>query len=1067
MRKKKDIPIEEKSYAALFFILCGLLGLVTIWGFWDETVTRRPWKQIQKDFYQYEYEKTKIALERAKQDLPELPEPEQLDEKQSRKRLSELEKVVSDAKIQLDDALQERKFEQSQSDAINYKYQLALHKGSGHGADQAAQKWKKKLDEFDRRIGGELTEAVIKEQKNLVTAYNALATFYTENGHHEQALSELVRAKKYGSVDEALTEDINANMAVVVEAINASKVDKARHDTVATVQEKLDSLSGIKRTFVGSLLENPFTKTREIVQHYLQDFDYTADRCETCHFAADKSGYERFAKETFEIGESDEETEGDDAPKTVSYPLMHPRVKKGSETVLIDGDEAEPEDYELDEKGLMTFKNEDVVEFGAEIEVSYETDYDTVLRTHPHREVLLGKHPVKRFGCVPCHGGQGQALTVVSAHALDHKKEYWLTPVLGLDEHTGKSSDEHRGYMETNCRRCHSEVMMLDHPSPETGAPQDYAPNLSKGMAVFEDLGCHGCHAVEGYPILKELDKVGPSLAKVSSKVNSVDWLTGWIKNPSAYLPETKMPRLFPTDDMTKMVYLTNGRKREGIVRREPGSEIIFVRAGDGTEHIYSANEVVEIVDIVKSIAVYLEQMKDPELDQDDATFSTAPRAIAAGETLVKTVGCLSCHTVGGLGSDFAPALEGVGNKLRPNFLRQWIRDPKSFDPKTVMPDLRLSEREVNNVVAYLMSLKGTLPPPPQSEESYGDLQVKIDPELGKTYVQTYGCFGCHDIPGFENESKVGADLGEFGAKTVEELDFGDTTEIEHTWHGWTVGKITNPRRYQTRRIISRMPVFSEQTMSKENALALAVLLKSFQPEKYPLSYIHNLSNKAQHIDAGRRLVKKYNCQGCHELEGKGGDFVNVVAAHKGLDTLQAKQFAPPTLQAEGAKVYPEWLFAFLKEPTSIRYGLEVRMPTFGLSDEDATALVTYFSELSDEPFPYETIAPVATSRAEIRTGKQIFDALQCISCHPEQGETIPDGSDKTGRPDLALAKQRLKADWIIDWLKDPQSFQPGTAMPQAWPKIQGRHEPVGNFAGGDAEKQIQFVRDYMLSLGE
>ena len=1063
MRKKKDIPIEEKSYAALFFILCGLLGLITIWGFWDETVTRRPWKKIQKDFYQYEYEKTKIALDRAKQDLPQIPEPEQLDDK----RLSVLQKTVSNAKIQLDDALQERKFEQSQSDAINYKYQLALHEGAEHGANQVAEKWKQKLDEFDQRIGGELTEAVIKEQKNLATAYNALAEFYTEHGHHEEALSELSRAKKYGSVDEALTEEINTKMAVVVEAINASKADKAKHDTVAEVEEKFDSLSGIKRTFVGSLLENPFTKTREIKQQYLEDFDYTADRCETCHFAADKSGYERFAKETFEIGESDEETEGDDAEKSVPYQLMHPRVTKGSETVLIDGDEAEPEDYELDEKGLMTFKNEDVVEFGAEIEVSYETDYDTVLRTHPHREVLLGKHPVKRFGCVPCHGGQGQALTVASAHALDHKKEYWLTPVLGLDEHTGKSSDEHRGYMETNCRRCHSEVMMLDHPSPETGALQDYAPNLSKGMAVFEDLGCHGCHAVEGYPILKELDKVGPSLAKVSSKVNSVDWLTGWIKNPSAYLPETKMPRLFPTDDMTKMVYLTNGRKREGIVRREPGSEIIFVRAGDGTEHIYSANEVVEIVDIVKSIAVYLEQMKDPELDQNDATFSTAPRAIAAGETLVKTVGCLSCHTVGGLGSDFAPALEGVGNKLRPNFLRQWIRDPKSFDPKTVMPDLRLSEREVNNVVAYLMSLKGTLPPPPQSEESYGDLQVKIDPELGKTYVQTYGCFGCHDIPGFENEPKVGADLGEFGAKTVEELDFGDTTEIEHTWHGWTVGKVTNPRRYQTRRIISRMPVFSEQTMSKENALALAVLLKSFQPEKYPLSYIHNLSNKAQHIDAGRRLVKKYNCQGCHELEGKGGDFVNVVAAHKGLDNLQAKQFAPPTLQAEGAKVYPEWLFAFLKEPTSIRYGLEVRMPTFGLSDEDATALVTYFSELSDEPFPYETIAPVATSRAEIRTGKQIFDSLQCISCHPEQGETIPDGSDKTGRPDLALAKQRLKADWIIDWLKDPQSFQPGTAMPQAWPKIQGKHEPVGEFAGGDAEKQIQLVRDYLLSLGE
>ena len=88
-------------------------------------------------------------------------------------------------------------------------------------------------------------------------------------------------------------------------------------------------------------------------------------------------------------------------------------------------------------------------------------------------------------------------------------------------------------------------------------------------------------------------------------------------------------------------------------------------------------------------------------------------------------------------------------------------------------------------------------------------------------------------------------------------------------------------------------------------------------------------------------------------------------------------------------------------------------------------------------------------------------------SCHPEQGEVIPPGSDKTGRPDLALAKGRLKADWVIDWLKDPQSFQPGTAMPQAWPKIGGVHQSVDGFVVDDAEEQIRLVRDYLNSLGE
>ena len=79
----------------------------------------------------------------------------------------------------------------------------------------------------------------------------------------------------------------------------------------------------------------------------------------------------------------------------------------------------------------------------------------------------------------------------------------------------------------------------------------------------------------------------------------------------------------------------------------------------------------------------------------------------------------------------------------------------------------------------------------------------------------------------------------------------------------------------------------------------------------------------------------------------------------------------------------------------------------------------------------------------------------------------IPAGSNKTGRPDLALAKSRLKSDWIIEWLKEPQSFQPGTAMPQAWPNIGGEYQPVEGFADNDAEKQIRLVRDYLISLAK
>lgn len=1038
MRSKKEIPAESKSYSALFFILSGLLGLVTLWGFWSEMITRRPWKQIQQQFYQYEYEKTKAELENAKLTLPELLEQQEVDPKV----LRNLTKDVETAQVALDEALQERKFRQSESDAINYKYQHSLHEAKAHhtgGYGAEVEKWQKKLAELETLIEGDLTAAVLNAETVFADANKALAAFYQTNGDLQNALSTYLIAQKYKPTDAEITQGI----ATAQTELDSLQSDKAKHEAVARIEEKLDSLSGIKRTFLGSLLENPFHETRSIVQYYLEEFDYTADRCATCHFSADRSGYEKIAQETFEV-------EGD-GENLVVHRLKHANVKVGSESVVIDGFEAEEDEYTLDANGTLTFTDVDV--FG-EVEISYETGYRSVLQTHPHRDVFLAKHPVDRFGCTPCHGGQGQALTQDAAHALTHA-EYWLTPVLGLDEHTGRTSEETKGYMESNCRRCHDGVMMLDYINPKTGVRQDYSPNLTKGLALFEDLGCHGCHAVEGYSALDNIAKVGPSLAKVGSKVQDTAWLESWIKKPEAYLPNTTMPNFFPADGMSQVVYLKYGGKRTGAVTKTANG--IVIKTDDGTEHPYSDDYVLRIVDEVKSISAYLAQMTDTALDESRDTYSKSEMSIKAGEETVKTVGCLTCHAVDGLGSDFAPALDSVGTKVTANYLRQWISDPKAYDADTVMPSLRLSEKEIDNVVAYLMNLQRAMPS--AVSESIGE----VDVAEGEALVRTYGCFGCHEIPGFENESKVGADLGEFGAKTTEEFDFGDTVHVEHSWTGWTLGKITNPRRYQTRRITSRMPVFQ---INEEDAKALAVLLKSFQSIQYPLSYIHNRTEKLNQIDAGRRLVKKYNCAGCHEIEGIGGSYVDVVIAHEGLDAINAKQFAPPTLQSEGAKSYPDWLFAFLKHPSDIRYGLKVRMPTFGLSDAEATTLVKYFSALDDEPFPYETLEPPMSTRAELRVGKQIFDTLQCISCHPAKGEMILEGSDKAGRPDLSLAKERLKADWLIEWLKHPQAFQPGTAMPQAWPLVGGQHMPIEGYADDDAEKQIRLVRDYLISLG-
>ena len=57
----------------------------------------------------------------------------------------------------------------------------------------------KKLDEFESRIEGELTDAVLAAEQNLAAAYKDLADFYDANGYVEAALAEYLLVRKYNA----------------------------------------------------------------------------------------------------------------------------------------------------------------------------------------------------------------------------------------------------------------------------------------------------------------------------------------------------------------------------------------------------------------------------------------------------------------------------------------------------------------------------------------------------------------------------------------------------------------------------------------------------------------------------------------------------------------------------------------------------------------------------------------------------------------------------------------------------------------------------------------------------
>jgi len=903
VKKEADVPandpIVSRSTSGWMLVSALLLTISIAWALYDEALGQRPWKGMQREFvarYTRYLDSIKANAGKSESEIKESPEYQQLADAEKAARaevdpeIKQIDAEVALIQRKLDAVTDPFQNQRGRLTVINYNIETANGSAKDRYRKQAEAKMQEKVRVELPSDDGNSTRTQDFDYRQLEAFYNQLRD---------------KKAERLGDKAKLLK--------------TPSELAKKRDDYLK------NQLIGLGPVAIEGLKTKMANYDYSILGHQISVNAYNVvDRCEVCHAG---------------IREPVEMTPTNLAPG---------------------GPGGEP---------------------------------DSLARafvSHPNREVLQVHNPEK-FGCASCHWGNGRATTSEMKGHGRHR--FWLWPMFekeniqagcqqchARDRVTQGAEQLNLGrdlFMQRGCVGCHRyegfdrETDALAATRQQIGQLEDQIianekqsrAETTKSETVEDEnevkrlLASAESLRVTNSLLAARIDqlnlqakyqmqdqkKVGPNLKDVRVKLRK-EWLPVWLENPQAFRPGTKMPT--------------------------------FWRFGHLPEDTLGApHPDKDSAEQIKAIAAYLWQegfdSKLPQQQQGDKTH---------GKELFETRGCLACHSIGEgdnkLGGDFAANLQRVGEKANFDYIVRWIHNPRErvapycpkekrdltpedyakkglpfeFDTElhsrcpndgeelqvqnmTVMPNFRLSEQDSRDIATYLFSLSS--PPSYAPADFVNDANLKTK---GRDLIKQYGCAGCHEIRGFEEEQRIGKELTVEGATPIERLDFALLTKhaeegedplklreenTEHKpWYnhkGFFERKVWRPSIYDEGKEKDpkdrlRMP---QPYLTPEWRTALTTfLLGSVGTEgaNVPSTLFYNPQDqRRQDIQNGWWVIKKYNCMGCHQVQVGQKSIVQDLPFYQ---TPEGKDLLPPRLTSEGARVDPAWLLRFLHDPS-------------------------------------------------------------------------------------------------------------------------------------------------------
>ncbi|HEX7897774.1 MAG TPA: c-type cytochrome, partial [Planctomycetota bacterium] len=492
-----------------------------------------------------------------------------------------------------------------------------------------------------------------------------------------------------------------------------------------------------------------------------------------------------------------------------------------------------------------------------------------------------------------------------------------------------------------------------------------------------------------------------------------------------------------------------------------------------------------------------------------------ASKLLRDGRELLASRRCLKCHVTDVKvavpeASMDAPSLEAAGARLRPEWMARWIRDPRRLRPEATMPrGANMTDAEAADIAAWLATLGA-----PAAEAPKGDVALG-----GKLFAEMR-CVGCHTLPGkapaadriplqhvkgkwrpaalvaflvkpdahyawiempvFGLKAEEAANLAAFlleRSSDVEPLPAGDAAKgLErakargcvkcHAMPAPTekafAALAAIPAEGWSRGCMSDAPTEKtpELGLSKDQKDALRAFVKT------------DLAGLTRDTapEFAERQMRALRCAACHKRDDRQDLWGDLADETKDLlpkkkDDGEFAEFevavpVVPPLTWTGEKLKPEWMAAFLAGKIQDRprpYLASLRMPAFPVRAEGLAA------GLALEHGCPPTSPPAPAPKAELsEIGRGLSGpggGLDCLACHAIAGKSATKVFEAPA-PNFKYARDRLRPDYFVRWVREPLRVEPGTKMPQFF---QGGRSQLTEVLGGDASKQIDALWNYLL----